>query len=306
MITITRPARTQVQWAPVGIFTAIAFAGAYALDALIAVTGGLGTPVALILILLRMFTPALATVIVCRWITHEKWFPAVNLGRATFTQGRWKTVLGSMMLGTLMVVLVVSAATGLAITAGWFSPDWTMSTTFKMLADTGAGELPSPAVLGILLVIQAILAGLTINGIAALGEEVGWRGWLHNALLPLGPLRMIMATGVIWGLWHAPLVAMGYNYDHQLPAPLAVLMFTAFCTAFGAILTWLTLCTGSVVPAAAVHGVFNAFATLPAVLVAPDDVMDLVWESPLGIPAILLFAVLAVGLFSRRVKPGVL
>ena len=73
-------------------------------------------------------------------------------------------------------------------------------------------------------------------------------------------------------------------------------MFTAFCTAFGAILTWLTLRTGSVVPAAAVHGVFNAFATLPAVLVAPDDVMDLVWESPL----------LAVGLFSRRVKPGVL
>ena len=45
--------------------------------------------------------------------------------------------------------------------------------------------------------------------------------------------------GAVWGLWHAPLIAMGYEYEHQIPAALGIVLFTMFCMAFGTLLAWL-------------------------------------------------------------------
>jgi membrane protease YdiL (CAAX protease family) len=41
--------------------------------------------------------------------------------------------------------------------------------------------------------------------VAALGEELGWRGYLYPRLMPaLGPIGAAVAVGLIWGLWHLP------------------------------------------------------------------------------------------------------
>ena len=52
-----------------------------------------------------------------------------------------------------------------------------------------------------------------VNIIACLGEEVGWRGFLlPNLLEKFTPIKATLLTGFIWGVWHAPMIAMGYNY----------------------------------------------------------------------------------------------
>jgi len=41
--------------------------------------------------------------------------------------------------------------------------------------------------------------------LAALGEELGWRGYLYPRLMPrLGPIGAAVAVGLVWGLWHLP------------------------------------------------------------------------------------------------------
>jgi len=80
----------------------------------------------------------------------------------------------------------------------------------------------------IFLIITSLLAGLTINAIAALGE-MGWKGLLLNELASkMGLLKASIITGVIWSLWHAPLILAGYNYPHH-PDVIGLGMFTLMC-----------------------------------------------------------------------------
>lgn len=108
-----------------------------------------------------------------------------------------------------------------------------------------------------------------------------------------------MLTGVIWGLWHAPLIVMGYEYGGRLPAAAGIALFTCLCAGLGTLLSWLRVRSGSVLPAAITHGAFNAFASLPAILVVPGDGLDPVLVGLIGWPAAVLFGLLAVLLLNR-------
>ncbi|WP_449062644.1 CPBP family intramembrane glutamic endopeptidase [Planomonospora algeriensis] len=94
----------------------------------------------------------------------------------------------------------------------------------------------------------------------ALGEELGWRGWLVPRLQRYGVWPALLASGVIWGAWHAPYTLLGYNYPDL--GAWAALMMIGLCTVYGIILAWLRLRTGSVWPAAMSHAAFNSSATV--------------------------------------------
>lgn len=105
---------------------------------------------------------------------------------------------------------------------------------------------------------SAIGAGATINALAALGEELGWRGFLQRELAPLGFWRSSAVIGVLWGLWHAPLIALGHNYpEHPL---IGIGMMVVFCVLLAPIIGWFRLRARSVLAAALFHGGINASA----------------------------------------------
>jgi uncharacterized protein len=101
------------------------------------------------------------------------------------------------------------------------------------------------------LPLQALLVS-PIN----FGEEWGWRGYLLPRLLPLGQWPALVTTGVIWGLWHAPLILMGFDYpQHHI---LGILLLTVFCVITSVILGWTRLATGSVWRAVLGHASMDA------------------------------------------------
>lgn len=64
----------------------------------------------------------------------------------------------------------------------------------------------------VVILIQSAIAVLLVpffNVIFALGEEIGWRGFLLPRLEPLGQWKAILVSGIIWGIWHAPVIAQG-------------------------------------------------------------------------------------------------
>ena len=113
----------------------------------------------------------------------------------------------------------------------------------------------------------AIIIAPLFNMLFALGEELGWRGFLLPKLLPLGEWKAIIISNVIWGLWHAPAIAQGHNYPGY---PVwGVLMMIVFTVLVGIILSWLYLNTESPWAPALAHGSINAVASLSVLFLVP-------------------------------------
>lgn len=113
-----------------------------------------------------------------------------------------------------------------------------------------------PALGGVLalgLLQNAILCSLT--------EELGWRGYLYDLLRPYGFWRTALGTGLVWGVWHWPMIYLyGLNYPNN---PIAGLVVFPFYTMLSAcLLTVVRDRSGSVWPAGIMHGATNTFALL--------------------------------------------
>jgi uncharacterized protein len=92
------------------------------------------------------------------------------------------------------------------------------------------------------------------------GEEYGWRGYLLPRLLPLGEIRASVLLGVIWGVWHLPLLLAGLNYP-GVNVWLAIIVFTFVTVALSFTYTWFYVASGgSVLVAAVYHASTNQFS----------------------------------------------
>ena len=106
-------------------------------------------------------------------------------------------------------------------------------------------------------IVFAYVAAITINAFFALGEEIGWRGYLYTLLGSEPNLKNVVIVGVLWGLWHASaIILLGHNY--VINRYLGVLLFTLLTTALTYPYLAITRAAGSVLPASSLHGSVNA------------------------------------------------
>ena len=123
----------------------------------------------------------------------------------------------------------------------------------------------------VMMVGQALVAGVTVNMLAALGEELGWRGYLHEQLITLGFWKCSLVTGTIWGLWHAPLILQGHNYP-SFPL-LGVLFMTVWCILLSPLFTLIQEKSGSVIASSIAHGSLNASIGISFVYITGGHVL---------------------------------
>ena len=119
-------------------------------------------------------------------------------------------------------------------------------------------SMPPPALFAI-FVVQALIAGVSINALFAFGEELGWRGFLFARQVPP------VLVGVAWGLWHAPIILQGHNYPAHPVAGVA--MMTLWCALLAPPFAYVRDRSGSVWAAAVMHGTLNASAGLALLFV---------------------------------------
>jgi membrane protease YdiL (CAAX protease family) len=126
-------------------------------------------------------------------------------------------------------------------------------------------EMPSPLVL---VPLAAVFGGVA-NTLFAIGEEAGWRGYLWSVLRPFGFWRACGVTGIVWGLWHLPIIVAGHNYGTGYagyPA-LGIAMMVLFTLGLSPVLGLLRDRTGSAWPPALFHGTINAVSGVLALLI---------------------------------------
>jgi len=137
------------------------------------------------------------------------------------------------------------------------------------------------------MILQAMVAGMTINAIRGLGEELGWRGLMYREIRRPFYWRALIIGGV-WGAWYAPLVAQGFRYPG---APVAgMLMCVAWCLLAGAIAIEVRERSGSVIPAAILYGTFEGLAKLPPLTTGGDAITMGIYGIPgcIALGALLL------------------
>jgi membrane protease YdiL (CAAX protease family) len=136
------------------------------------------------------------------------------------------------------------------------------------LAAAGPGtDLPDPHVLAVVQFVSIPVAAILPNSILAFGEELAWRGWLISALRPYGVWPALLVTGVLWGLWHAPVILLGHNYGRT--DAWGVLLMVGACVSWGMFFGWLRLRSRSLWPAVLGHGALNASAGL--IMIVMDE-----------------------------------
>jgi membrane protease YdiL (CAAX protease family) len=186
--------------------------------------------------------------------------------------------------------VVFSVLAGLfTLTFGLAKADFTFSAMRLALAAAPGAEDVS---LGMIVAVQILLA-ITLapffNVLFALGEELGWRGYLFPKLLPLGQWKAVLISGTIWGLWHAPAIIQGLNYPGY--PVIGIFMMIVFCILLSIIFSWMYLNTKSPWVAALAHGSINAVAGLPVVFLQPDFNIAFggTVATPMGWLAMILF-----------------
>ena len=276
------------------IFLALTFGIAWVVAYVIYLTGGLlnnpelipGTGFTLAMVLLAlgyMWAPALGN-IGTRLLTGEGWKDSWL--RPHFKRG-WPWWLAGWFGPGLLTIL--GAALFFALFPYFFDPQ--LTTLTELLASSGAAATVNPWLIVVAQTVSALLIAPLINSLFTFGEEFGWRAYLQPKLMPLGMRKTMLLMGVIWGMWHWPVIAMGHNYGLEYPgAPwLGLLAMVWFTFVVGTFLGWITLKGGSVWPAVIGHAAINGIAGLGALFVQGQP-NPLLGPLPVGIVASIPWA----------------
>ena len=136
------------------------------------------------------------------------------------------------------------------------------------------------------LVLNTVIIGPFLGLIITFGEEYGWRGFLQRELTKLGRIRGVFLLGVIWGIWHWPVIWMGYNYPGE--PVLGSLLMVGYCIILAYFLAYAVFKSKGIWTAAYLHALNNqTLSFLMLAVVAPTSTL---YSFGMGLPALLLGA----------------
>jgi membrane protease YdiL (CAAX protease family) len=183
-------------------------------------------------LILMPIAPAIAAVVVRRWVTRE------GFGDSGLRPNlrRWPLYLLALTWPVATTLLSILLAWVLRLTPGGFGLPWGKE----------APELPT------------LLGWMLLPLVAApifFGEELGWRGYLQVRLLANRPVHAAIATGLIWGVWHYPMILTGGQRTESRWLMLA--LFPLVAVVLSLFFGWLRAVTGDVWAGSVAHAANN-------------------------------------------------
>ena len=201
-----------------------------------------------------MFLPAICSIIL-QLIHKEK--PFRNLG-ISFRFNRWFIIAGIVPIVYSFVALGINLLfPNISFSAAYEGLLSMLQAEQVEIAKQQLSRFP-PVVYLLLQVFSAIIAGYTINAVAGFGEELGWRGYLLKSLNHKKFLPVSLIIGIVWGLWHFPLILIGHNYPRH--SVIGVGLMTILCILLTPMMIYIVIKSKSVITAAIFHGINNAIA----------------------------------------------
>ncbi len=249
-------------------------------------------PGSLIIATAYMFIPMIVAIIIQKYILRE---PVKGPLGISFKLNRW------FLIAWLLPAIIAFVTLGVSLLfpsveyspemAGIFERFESVLTPeqLQQMKDQAIAFPVHPIWIGLL---QGLIAGITINAVAGFGEELGWRGFLQKELAFLGFWKSSIVIGLIWGIWHAPIILQGHNYPEHPQT--GVFMMIIFTLLLSPIFSYVRLKAKSVLAAAIIHGSLNATIGLPLIVIKGGNDLTV---GGTGFAGFIALALTNIGLF---------
>ncbi len=215
-------------------------------------------------VLLFMWGPAISGFIILRFWTEERFLTQLKkyfgFSGSKFNK-RWILLAWLTPLGILFIMLGI----------GMLLPNVIFHADMQDM---------------LISIVQLLIAGLTINALAAFGEEFGWRAILLDEFSSLGFWKASLGIGVIWGIWHAPLILWGYYFPGNPVQGLMIML--VFTISFSHVFTYFTARSRNVLAPTFLHGSFNSLAPLAGGTLTGAGELILGTDGLIGIAAVTI------------------
>jgi CAAX protease family protein len=193
-----------------------------------------------------MWCPASAALLTCKILGRD----VKSLGWK-WGQPRYQVISYLIPLGYATVTYAIVWLTGLG---GFYNKQFVTAVGNRF----SLGPLPA----WVTIALYLFFAGTTgvIRGCAtALGEEIGWRGFLVPELAKRTSFTATaLISGSLWAMWHYPILIFA-DYNAGTPTWYSLTCFTVMVVALGFVFAWMRLKSGSLWTGVLLHASHNLF-----------------------------------------------
>lgn len=258
------------------LYIIIVFAISFVYQIIIYFNGGVDSP----LIPLLIFVPGIIALLFIQW--KKEGFKEIGWGL-----GNWiylPLAVYILLICTGFLIMVFQGL-GLATLTVFKMENGLVTSRVPMLLGNHPQSLPFFAFNLAISFVQISLIGAFF----ALGEEIGWRGYLQGKMIKeQGMIKALILLGLIWGYWHLPLILRGLSFPN-IPV-LGGFLIYPISTVFMALYHgWIYLKSSSIWVPTLSHGAFNiAGGIIFSGMELHVDILiiQLIWIAMLGLLAI--------------------
>jgi membrane protease YdiL (CAAX protease family) len=164
--------------------------------------------------------------------------------RTLTTQG-WKWGAGKLLLSSYTIPIAYVSVVYIVVWVGGFGHFFDRS--FLTAEKTAFGWTGIPDSMGLLLYVGIVgTVGIVPSSATALGEEIGWRGFLVPELAKVTSFtKVALLSGFGWAMWHYPLFLFA-DYGAGMPKLFSMTCFTISVVGLSFLYAWMRLASGTV------------------------------------------------------------
>jgi membrane protease YdiL (CAAX protease family) len=255
--------------------------------ALVIWSGHLGMGFGMMIVAI-MWCPALAALASCRVLGR-------SFRSLAWRWPEWRYIAAAYFLPLAYAAIAYGAVWALRLGG------WNQDTVHLIAQRFGLPRMPEWGVFALWLLFTA--TAQMIRGMAtALGEEIGWRGFLVPELAKqMSFTKLSLLSGIIWAAWHSPLLLFA-DYNSGTNRWYALGCFTVMVVSISFIFAWMRLKSGSLWPAAVLHASHNLFVQTVFDNVMRNTGKTLWYTTEFGIGLAVVSIIFAAYFWTRRAE----